>query len=43
LKVEYESSFIDQKNLRQMQNHPPQGQDDGDLLEPQAQAAAGIK
>jgi hypothetical protein len=37
-----ESSFIHKKNLRQVQNHPPQRQDDGDLLEPQAQAAARI-
>jgi hypothetical protein len=43
LKAEYESSLIDKKNLRQVQNHPPQRQDDGDLLQPQAQAAAGVR
>jgi hypothetical protein len=42
LKAEYESSFIHKKDLRQVQNHPPQRQNDGDLLEPQAQAAARI-
>jgi hypothetical protein len=42
LKAEYESSFIHKKDLRQVQNHPPQRQDDGDLLEPQAQAAARL-
>jgi hypothetical protein len=41
--VEYnESSFIHKKDLRQVQNHPPQRQDDGDLFESQAQAAARI-
>ena len=39
----HESSFVDQKNLRQVQNHPSQRQNDGNLLEPQAQAAAGLK
>jgi hypothetical protein len=42
LKAEYESSFIHKKDLRQVQNHPPQRQDDGDLLEPQTQAAARV-
>ena len=40
--TEHEGSSVREAHLREVQDHPPQGQDHGDLRESQAQAEAGL-
>ena len=40
--TEHEGSSVREAHLREVQDHPPQGQGHGDLRESQAQAEAGL-